>query len=170
MILFKVVKTDYADAWHDYSKTTSFRVGARWNLANVPAMYFSTNVQNAMLEIANYMPSPKMVNRLFVVSIFEFPSLRVHSVEPKELPWDWAADAHQPESQQLGSSYLLDAASYDAILVPSAAINRDIATNPINGIRVSSYSNIVVNPETVGLEKIRLLEHREPVYSHRMFG
>ena len=63
MILFKTIHKDYVSTWQDYQKTSSYRVGARWSSAEVPVMYASSNAQNSMLEIANYMPKPSLVNK-----------------------------------------------------------------------------------------------------------
>jgi RES domain-containing protein len=168
MILFKTIHKDYVNTWHDYQKTNSYRAGARWNSAGVPVMYASSNAQNAMLEIANYMPKPSLVNALYRLAVFEFPSLRLHQIEPRELPSNWYDSTKPKEPKDLGDKYL-KSANYDGIVVPSATINRDVATHPVNAIRESVYANVVVNLETIGLSEIKLIGSFEPIYSHSMF-
>lgn len=168
MILFKIIKNSYTDTWADYQKTKSFTEGARWNEKGTPAMYLSSNIQNAMLEAANYSPSPKIVNKLFSVCVFEFPELRLKAVEPDELPSSWNATSHTLKTKEFGSNYLLGA-TYQGIILPSVTMNSDVALHPINAVRQSVYANVVINPESVELERVRMLSKHAPVYSERMF-
>jgi RES domain-containing protein len=168
MILFKTIHKDYVSTWSDYTKTSSFRQGARWNNANIPVMYTSSNAQNAMLEIANYVPSPKMVNQLYRMAVFEFPELRLHTIEPVELPTRWHGESHEQAAKDLGEKYLLDTRC-DGIKVPSATINRDVATHSVNTIRSSVYANVIVNLERIGLDRIKLIDSFSPIYPHSMF-
>lgn len=168
MILFKTIHKDYVSTWADYAKTTSFRNGARWNNPNIPVMYTSSNAQNAMLEIANYITSPKMVNQFYRMAVFEFPELRLHTIEPLALPANWFLDPHEQEAKDLGDRYLTDT-NCDGIKVPSATINREIATHSINTIRTSVYANVIVNLEHVGMARIKLIDSFTPVYSLSMF-
>ncbi len=39
----------------------SFQDGARWNSKGYPALYFALSPATAMLEMANYLPSPRLV-------------------------------------------------------------------------------------------------------------
>lgn len=168
MILFKVIHKDYLKTWHDYEKTSSFTKGARWNSAGMPVMYTSSNPQNAMLEIANYTQNPKQANKLFVMAVFEFPSsMKLHKIEPRELPSTWNDTVKKPAAQRLGDYYL--DSDYDGIIVPSAAINAGIATNPSNAIREASYANHVLNLESIGIENIKKLEEHSPIFSNSMF-
>jgi RES domain-containing protein len=169
MILFKTIKSPYVHKWRDFEKTTSYIDGARWNTPKSSIMYLSSNVQNAMLEVSNYSPNPKMVNRYYHVAVFEFPSLRLHTIEPKELPSSWNWSSHPTTVQKLGMKYLDDHENYDGIMVPSATINPSIATHSINTIRHPVYANVVVNLETISLDNIKLVDSYSPVYSNRMF-
>lgn len=169
MILFKTIKANYVDKWKDYEKTSSFKSGARWNLPNTPAMYLSSNAQNAMLEIANYMTSPKEVNKFFRLAVFEFPELKLHTVEPHELPTNWHAVTHQRDAKVIGDNYL-NSKAFEGIVVPSATINHVVATHSINSLRRSVYANVVVNLERIGMHRIRLIDSFVPIYSNAMFN
>ncbi|MAA94907.1 MAG: hypothetical protein CML22_06970 [Rheinheimera sp.] len=168
MILFKAIHSNYVSTWDKYKETTSFKNGARWNSPGVPAMYTSTNPQNAMLEIANYINSPAMVNKLYRIAVFEFPSLRLHKIDLPELPSNWYDISKPAKVKLVGDSYLKNA-KYDGIQVPSITINRDIATHPINAIREAVYANVVVNLDTIGVGNIKLIDSYSPVYSSNMF-
>ena len=45
----------------------------RWNEAGVPALYFAETASVAMLEMANYLPSPRLVPSSYRLGIFEVP-------------------------------------------------------------------------------------------------
>tara|TARA_Y100001963_G_C6649168_1_gene384844 strand:+ start:89 stop:610 length:522 start_codon:yes stop_codon:yes gene_type:complete len=168
MILFKVIQKNYVGTWADFQKTSSFRNGARWNSSGVAAMYTSVNPQNAMLEIANYLGTPKLVNAMYVMCVFEFPSLRLHHLTPEELPADWYSVSKPDSAKKLGDSYLNNT-NIDGIVVPSVTINQSIAMHPLNEVRAATYGNVVVNIETIGVDKIRLVDRFSPIYSSSMF-
>ncbi|MEG3764955.1 RES family NAD+ phosphorylase [Alteromonas sp. 14N.309.X.WAT.G.H12] len=169
MILFRTIHKDYFSTWFDYRNSKSFKHGARWNLPNIPATYTSSNAQNAMLECANYTPSPKAANRLYRLCVFEVPELRLKNIEPTDLPDKWFQKSSQTQTQELGSKYLLNP-DYEGIVVPSVTINHGIATHPINAIRHSVWANVVINLDTIGIDRIKLIEVCEPLFSTRMFG
>lgn len=169
MILFKAVQTKYLSSWADYTKTSSFRNGARWNKPNVPALYTSANVQNAMLEIANYSLTPSMANSLYTMAVFEFPELRLKTIEPAELPAKWSHRDHKLSVKNAGNKYLTSK-DWEGIVVPSVTIHHAIATHPINAIRQSVYANVIVNLEQIGIDNIKLIDTFSPIYSEAMFA
>lgn len=168
MIVFKIIHKDYVETWRDYKKTSSFRVGARWNSAGVAAMYTTSNVQNAMLEVANYMPTPAQVNDLFRLAAFELPSLQLYQISPQELPGNWYELTKPNATRELGDKYLKHS-DYDGLIVPSVTINKDIAMHPLNAVRASVYSNVILNPERIGVGNIKLIDCFTPIYSQSMF-
>lgn len=169
MILFKAIQKNYVGKWSDFQKTSSFRNGARWNSPGVAAMYTSVNPQNAMLEIANYLGTPKLANATYVMCVFEFTSLRLYHLVPDELPADWHSVFKPDAAKKLGDSYLNNP-NYDGIVVPSVTINQSIAMHPLNEVRAAAYGNVVVNIETIGVDKIRLVDTFSPIYSSNMFA
>lgn len=169
MILFKIIHKDFVSGWADYQKTGSFRNGARWNSPGTPVMYLSSNIQNAMLEIANYSISPRMANKLFRMAVFEFASLRLYEMSPEDLPVTWNADEHGTDTQEIGDK-LLSSDSYDGFMAPSAAINNDIVSHPLNDVRKSAYGNVIVNIEKYGQDKAELIDSYSPIFSQRMFS
>ena len=168
MILFRIIHKNFIESWSDYTKSRSFRHGARWNSASVPVMYFSVTAQNAMLEIANYAPSPRMANKLFRMVAFEFSSLRLYRIVPEELPAEWNADEFGAATQALGDKLLGDE-GFDGLLAPSTAINEAIVTHPRDEVRQSAYANVIVNLEKVGMSTVTVLDSYRPIFSQRMF-
>jgi hypothetical protein len=132
-------------------------------------MYLSSNIQNAMLEIANYSISPRMANKLFRMAVFEFASLRLYEMSPEDLPVTWNADEHGTDTQEIGDK-LLSSDSYDGFMAPSAAINNDIVRHPLNDVRRSAYGNVIVNIEKYGQDKAELIDSYSPIFSQRMFS
>lgn len=169
MILFKIIHRDFVSEWADYQKTGSFRNGARWNSPGTPVMYLSSNIQNAMLEIANYSISPRMANRLFRMTVFEFASLRLYEMSPEDLPVTWNADEHGPDTQEVGDK-LLSSDHYDGFLAPSAAINNDIVRHSLKDVRRSAYGNVIVNIEKYEQDKAELIDSYSPIFSQPMFA
>ena len=168
MILFKVINKDFITTWTDYQKTHSYRKGARWNSPGTPAMYLSSNIQNAMLEIANYSISPKMANKLYRLVVFEFSSLRLHELAPKELPDNWNRGTHGIETQGLGDR-LLTSDEYDGFRAPSVGINGEVVQHPLNEVRQTAYANVIVNIEKYGHDKVKLVDSYSPIFSRQMF-
>lgn len=169
MILFKTANAKYIGSFMDYHKTGSFRDGARWNSPGTPVMYFSSNVQNAMLELANYQPDPVIANAINVMGVFETPALRLYQMTPEELPGGWSDPTYPLAAQELGDKYLNDE-RYDGFVVPSCTMNVDLAQSPYNEVRDCIYANVVLNPESEAVSRIQLKETFSPIYSARMFS
>ena len=111
-----------------------------------------------------------MVNKQCDIVVFQFPELRLHSIDPKELPVTWNSNAHDLETQNLVIKYLSNNKEYDGVLIPSTTINGDIATHPVNTIRHCVYANVAVNILSIGLSNIKVLHAYSPVYSNRIFN
>lgn len=171
MILFKTVQEQYSsvDKVLDFAKTRSYNDGARWNSARTPALYFSRNVQNAMLELMNYVDTPEEANLSYVVAVYEVPdSVRLHNVVPNELFDGWNDYPYSSRLQLLGDSHL-KSPDIDGIIAPSVSINDDIARSSINLIRESCYNNVIINPDKEVFKKMSLIDTFEPVYNERVF-
>ncbi|OEE38330.1 hypothetical protein A1QO_02825 [Vibrio genomosp. F10 str. ZF-129] len=169
MILFRALHKRYVSQWNEYDKGSSFKDGARWNQANTPVMYFSSNVQNAMLELANYATTPTIANGLFVIGAFECTALRLKELDPKMLPNGWEQYPFHIATQDYGSTILHDD-DYDGLVVPSCAINTTLASSPHNEVRRSLYANVILNPEKPAFKTMKLMDTFEPIYSNRMFN
>lgn len=125
MILFRALHKRYVEKWQEYEKGSSYKLGARWNEPETPVLYMSSNVQNAMLELANYCTSPNVANTLFVIGVFEVPTLRLKEVQPEEMNPLWAQFPFNVSTQQFGSKILLGA-RYDGLIVPSSTQKRQV--------------------------------------------
>jgi len=52
----------------------SFKNGARWNNKGIPVLYFALSPSVAMLEMANYLPSPRFVPKSYCLGEYNLPN------------------------------------------------------------------------------------------------
>lgn len=171
MILFKTLATAFTpvDKLMEFDKTRSFKEGARWNSAKQPALYFSANIQNAMLELANYVDSPAQANAANIIGVYEISDdIRLYEIQPHELLQGWEDYPYPAVLQQTGND-VLNSEQYDAILAPSVSINSELAGSPSNAIRRSLYANVILNPTKEITYTLLLKGIYQPIYNNRMF-
>ena len=59
MQLYRICPQSYLQ---DFSGLgASYKDGARWNSAGLPVLYFALSPATVLLEMANYLPSPRLV-------------------------------------------------------------------------------------------------------------
>ena len=64
--------------------------GGRWNEAGVPALYFAETASVAVREMANYLPSPRLVPFSYRLGIFEVrEDMPTDRWPVADLPPDW---------------------------------------------------------------------------------
>ena len=135
----------------------SYRSGGRWNDAGVPALYFANAASVAMLEMANYLPSPRLVPRDYRLAVYVVPDDAViehWSVD--SLPADWRNFPYPPSTQRMGSDWL-NGATAPFLAVPSAAVpggleNIVLANPPCltpGAIRLQSEETEIHNPRVL---------------------
>ena len=136
----------------------SYRRGGRWNEAGIPALYFANAPSVAMLEMANYLPSPRLVPRDYRLAVYEMAddSVVEHwSVD--SLPADWRDFPYPQSTQRMGSDWL-NAAAAPLLSVPSAAVP-------------GGLENIVLaNPRCLAPGTIRLQSVETEIYNQRVFA
>ncbi|MFT4927875.1 MAG: RES domain-containing protein, partial [Phenylobacterium sp.] len=59
----------------------SYKDGGRWNLPGVPVMYFALSPSVALLEMANYLPSPRLVPASYRLGIYELDTELVDEIK-----------------------------------------------------------------------------------------
>ncbi|PMR71742.1 RES family NAD+ phosphorylase [Halomonas heilongjiangensis] len=133
----------------------SYKNGARWNLSGQPALYFGTSAAVAMLEMGNYIPSPKLVPKGYVLGTFDVASTAIETVELTDLPDDWDQFPYPKCTQQLGSAFLARNQNL-ILLVPSCA--------------AAGLDQIaVVNPLHPDISTITLVDTNDQIYNTRLF-
>ena len=69
----------------------SYQDGARWNSTGTPALYFALSPATALLEMANYLPSPQLIPGDYGLGVFQVSKeILVNVLANDELPADWA--------------------------------------------------------------------------------
>jgi RES domain-containing protein len=143
----------------DYSGLgASFQDGARWNTAGHPVLYFACSPATALLELANYLPSPRLIPSDYRLGMYTLPDdVSLETLPHGKLPKHWAAYPYPESTQRLGDTWLEDVGSL-ALLVPSAAVS-------------GGLENIaVINPKHSQVAKIRLLQTFSDLFNERTFG
>ena len=136
----------------------SFQAGGRWNRAGTPALYFAASAAVAMLEMAQYLPSPRLVPRSYRMGVFEASDkLRLDRWRAEELPADWRSFPYPESTQALGSDWLLHGQA-ELLALPSAAIPGGLG------------DIVLASPGRLGSGTVRLVETLADLYSPRMFA
>lgn len=63
MRLFRICPEQYLENYSGLG--ASYRDGARWNKAGIPVLYFALSPAVALLEMGNYLPSPRLVPKSY---------------------------------------------------------------------------------------------------------
>ncbi len=83
----------------------SFKSGGRWNQPGQRVLYFASSAAVAMLEVANYLPSPRFVPKNYRLGQYQVPDALVSRFQGT-MPADWDSFPYPVSTQQLGSDWL----------------------------------------------------------------
>jgi RES domain-containing protein len=156
MRLFRICPDIYLENYSGIG--ASYQDGARWNLPGNPIIYFGSSPSVAMLEMANYLPSPHLVPANYRLGIYELPDNVHHDTyDEKSLPTDWDQHPYPTPTQKEGTAWLHSNNSV-ALLVPSAAVPGGLD------------KNILFNPLHPDAKKIKIVDTMDKIYSDRMFA
>ena len=135
----------------------SYRDGARWNSPGIPVLYFASSASVAMLEMANYLPSPRLTPSSYRLGVYEFPEgVASDSMGIDELPSEWNRYPYPVSTQRLGSIWL-QAVENALLIVPSAAVPAGLE------------SILTVNPQHPDSKALQLIASERQIYSERAF-
>ncbi len=155
MRLYRITKDKYLENFSGQGK--SFTDGARWNNPGIPVLYFATTPSVALLEMANYLPSPRLVPPSYKLGIYELPNtVKSKILTVKDLPEDWANYPYPLSTQKIGSEWLINNNQL-CLFVPSVAIP-------------AGMENIIVlNPCHSDISNLKLIEIEANLYNKRAF-
>jgi RES domain-containing protein len=155
MQLYRICPDQYLE---DYSGLgASYRDGARWNIEGIPVIYFATSASLAMLELANYLPSPRLVPGHYRLGIYTLSGrTKVDTWSVEDLPEQWNEYPYPTSTQQLGAAWLRSRKRV-ALQVPSAAVPGGLETC------------VVINPLHPAINQLKLIDQRRDIYSKRIF-
>ena len=86
----------------------SYRDGARWNEPGFPIVYFAETPSVAMLEMAHYLPSPRLVPPGYRLGVYEVgDEVALERWHVRDLPEGWDRYPHPRSTRRMGTSWLM---------------------------------------------------------------
>ena len=136
----------------------SFEHGGRWNPPGIPALYFACSAATALLEMAQYLPSPRLVPAHYRLGVFALPArARIDTLHANEWPADRVRYPYPPSTQAIGEQWLRRGAAL-ALFLPSAAVPGGLEQIAL------------VNPAHPQAAQLQLLAQYHDLYPARMFS
>ncbi|MFM2313392.1 MAG: hypothetical protein RLZZ04_2668 [Cyanobacteriota bacterium] len=155
MRLYRITKRKYLTSYSGREK--SFQDGARWNSPGFPVLYFGSSPAVALLEMANYLPSPRLVPKDYNLGIYELPSdTKTKTLTIDDLSDDWANFPYPLSTQLIGSNWL-NSNEELCLVVPSAAIPEGME------------NIVIVNPNHPQIGNLKLSYATPNLYNRRAF-
>jgi RES domain-containing protein len=153
--LFRITRIKYLENFT--GRGGSFVNGARWNQPGIPVLYFASTPSVALLEMANYLPNPRLVPADYRLGIYHLPdTISSQTLMVKNLPQDWSRYPYPSSTQKIGSQWLNEGDSL-ILFVPSVAVP-------------AGLENIaVINPRHLGISKLKLSSVESDLYNDRAF-
>ncbi len=155
MRIYRICRVEHLENFD--GRGASFADGGRWNEAGVPVLYFAESPGVAMLEMANYLPSPRLVPAAYRLGVYAAgSSASVKSVSVGDLPIEWNEFPHAHWTRKMGTEWLLHGEE-TLLSVPSAAVP-------------GGLENIVLaSPARPASAGIRLIQAVKDIYNPRVF-
>ncbi len=156
MRCFRICPQQYLENYSGLG--ASYKNGARWNLAGEPVLYFAQSPATALLEMSNYLPSPRLIPKSYRLGIYQIADTTpLDIIEHDDLPEDWASFPYPISTQKIGSNWLKTGKSL-GLLVPSTAVPAGLE------------NIIVINPLHAEAQSIRLVNSISELFNKRTFS
>ena len=155
MELFRITRIKYLENYT--GRGGSFLNGARWNQSGIPVLYFATTPSVALLEMANYLPNPRLIPDDYRLGIYHLPdTVSSQTLTVNNLPQDWSRYPYPSSTNKIGSQWLNEGSSL-ILFVPSVAVP-------------AGLENIaVINPRHTQINELRLSSVESSLYNDRAF-
>ena len=135
----------------------SYQDGARWNSAGLPVLYFALSPATALLEMANYIPSPRLVPPSYRLGIYELPEqVKLDLFDSEQLPDDWAQYPYPKSTQTIGDQWLRSCETL-GLRVPSTAVSAGLE------------QIVLINPRHPQIKELQLMDSINELYNKRSF-
>ena len=86
----------------------SYRDGARWNEPGFPIVHFAETPSVAMLEMAHYLPSPRLVPPGYRLGVYEVSDeVALERWHVHDLPEGWDRYPHPRSTRRMGTLWLM---------------------------------------------------------------
>lgn len=127
---FRIVKARYAPSALSGEGAREF--GGRWNSPGRPAVYASSSVALAMMEMLVHLQSSQLLLSYVIIPV-TFDRRLLQDVDPKDLPDDWRVSPPPTHVQSIGDAWLASA-SAAVLRVPSAVVPEEFnyLLNPLH--------------------------------------
>ena len=155
MRLYRICRVDHLESYRGLG--ASYKDGGRWNEQGIPVLYFAETAGVAMLEMANYLPSP-LIPPAYRLGVYEVAGkMPMERWTVNELPVGWDRFPYPAFTQRMGGDWLRQGAA-SLLAIPSAAVP-------------GGLENIVLaNPARLAAGSIRLHAVHERLYNPRAFA
>lgn len=140
MIFYRLVTGRYAsEAW---SGSGANQYGGRWNHKGHPAVYVSTSISLAALEILVHVKRDTVLNQYQLFSI-DIPDDQIDHLDKEWLPGDWQENPAPVSTMDPGTSWL-QASDALALILPSCIIpyENNAILNPLNPAFQQALSSV----------------------------
>ena len=128
--------------------------GGRWNSRGYPAVYTSSRLSLAALELLVHTDVPLVPPDLVACEIDVPDTLDIETVELADLPRDWRLPGH-PSCRAIGDQWL-DAGRTAMLRVPSAVVPEEW--------------NYIINPAHRAAKAIEIVQRRKFAFDSRLLG
>lgn len=156
MRLYRICSVEHLENYQGLG--ASYRDGGRWNEPGIPALYFAQAASVAMLEMANCLPSPRLVPagyRLGIYAISGSPSMERWTLD--DLPSGWDRFPYPLTTRRMGSDWLRHGTA-SLLVVPSTTVPGGLE------------NMVLASPARLDAASIRLRAVHEHLYDPRAFG
>jgi len=154
MIFYRICREKFC---RDLSGKGAELYGGRWNSKGRPALYTSSSIALATVEVAVHLPL-NLVPADFMLVIIRLPltdkRASVTELKKEELPKSWNVYPFPVATQKRGDEFLAEA-NYLAMSIPSAAVEGD--------------RNYLVNPLHPLAARMQIEEIRPYAFDQRLF-
>ena len=153
MRLYRICRAEHLE---DFTgRGASYMNGGRWNIPGVPALYFAESASVAMLEMANYLPSPRRIPRSYRLGVCETSEdLSISRWSPDDLPSGWNVFPYPRWTQEKGSDWL-NHGETSLLALPSVAVPGGLE------------SIVLASPARLAATSIRLMQAIDDIYDRR---
>lgn len=151
MIVYRLCKSIYSK---DLSGKGAEICGGRWNTKGTPMIYTSESRALCLAELAVHLPLGIIPTDFVMVSIQLPDNAKFKTLNPKDLPQNWASIPPDVTTQFLGSEFIR-ANSLLFMKVPSAIVHDEW--------------NILINPNHKLIDSVHIVDVKPFAFDGRLF-
>ena len=156
MQLYRIAPERYLENF--FGLGGSYEHGGRWNRPGQPALYMALSAGAALLEMANYLPSPTMTPPGYRLGVYDLDDeAAMEHLSPEDLPGNWWDFPYPEATQRIGGDFLNRGQSL-ALIVPSVCV-------PLQLERIA-----LINPGHPEMQKLTLHTSTDQLYNPRVFS